>query len=185
MIAGRTPSQTVGPYFAIGLPWSEGPLVVPEGTPGAIWLRGRILDAMGEAVPDALIETWQADARGMYRDPDERGDVAEWFRGFGRASAEPEGEWAILTVKPGATVGRNGRTHAPHIDVSVFARGLLKHLVTRIYFADEVKANAEDPTLASVPDPAARGTLLAARSEDGYRFDIRLQGEGETVFFEV
>ena len=85
MIAGRTPSQTVGPYFAIGLPWSEGPLVVPEGTPGAIWLRGRILDAMGEAVPDALIETWQADARGMYRDPDERAclDGVEERVGFG------------------------------------------------------------------------------------------------------
>ena len=185
MIGGRTPSQTVGPYFAIGLPWPDGPFVVPEGTPAAIWIRGRVLDGDGEPVPDSLIETWQADAHGHFRDPDESRDVASWFRGFGRASAEPAGEWAIHTVKPGTTVEPDGRTHAPHIDVTVFARGLLKHLVTRIYFEDEPETNAKDPTLASVPDPAARATLLAARSEDGYRFDIRLQGEGETVFFEV
>ncbi len=185
MSSGQTPSQTVGPFFAIGLPWDEGPFVVPAGTPGAIWIRGRVLDGAGELVPDALIETWQADAAGRYRDADDTEAIAEWFRGFGRSGAEPAGEWGILTVKPGPTTGPDGSVQAPHLDVSVFARGLLKRAVTRIYFADEPAANEPDPVLASVTDPSDRATLLAERTGDGYRFDIRLQGQGETVFFFV
>jgi protocatechuate 3,4-dioxygenase alpha subunit len=166
-----TPSQTVGPFFAIGLPWPDGPLVVPEGSDGGIWLRGRVLDGEREPIPDALIETWQADPRGRYN--------GEGFRGFGRAETDEDGRWAIHTVKPGA-VGEQ----APHIAVSVFARGLLNRVVTRIYFPDEAEANAADPVLSQL-DEAERATLVAVAEGDGYRFDVRLQGPDETVFFAV
>jgi protocatechuate 3,4-dioxygenase alpha subunit len=166
-----TPSQTVGPYFAIGLPWEDGPDVVPDGTEGAIWLRGTVYDGAGEPIPDAMIETWQADPDGAYETPG--------FRGFGRAPTDADGTWAIHTVKPGAAGGQT-----PHVAVAVFARGLLKHLFTRIYFADEEDANAADPVLAGL-DEAARATLVALREEDGYRFDVRLQGPDETAFFAV
>jgi len=182
--ADRTPSQTVGPFFAIGLPWGEGPYVVPEGTPASIWVRGIVFDGAGEPVPDALIETWQAGPDGRFADPRNPGDERAGFRGFGRASAEPAGAFAILTVKPGSLAAEDGRREAPHIDASVFARGLLKHVVTRIYFGDEEAANAADPVLSSI-DPDRRTTLIAAPAEDGYRFDVRLQGDGETVFFRV
>jgi protocatechuate 3,4-dioxygenase, alpha subunit len=166
-----TPSQTVGPFFAIELPYAEGPYVVPDGADGAIWLRGRVLDGEREPIPDALIETWQADPDGRYETPG--------FRGFGRAPTDADGRWAIRTVKPGAAGGQ-----APHIAVSVFARGLLHRVVTRVYFADEEEANAADPVLAAL-DAGARGTLVAALEEDGYRFDVRLQGPDETAFFAV
>jgi protocatechuate 3,4-dioxygenase alpha subunit len=158
--------------------------VVPEGTPGAIWIRGTVLDGEGRPVPDSLIETWQADDAGRFRDADDPGAVDAGFRGFGRSGAEPDGEWSILTVKPGPTTGPGGVRQAPHVDVVVFARGLLKGAVTRIYFEDEPEANAADPVLASV-DPTRRATLLARPTEDGYRFDVRLQGNGETVFFHL
>jgi protocatechuate 3,4-dioxygenase alpha subunit len=166
-----TPSQTVGPYFSIGLPWPDGPEVVPEGTAGAIWLRGTVVDGAREPIPDALIETWQADADGQYE--------TLGFRGLGRCPTDADGKWAIRTVKPGAAGGQ-----APHVAVSVFARGLLHRVVTRIYFADEDAANAADPVLAGL-DEAARATLVAARDGDGYRFDVRLQGDDETAFFAV
>jgi protocatechuate 3,4-dioxygenase alpha subunit len=170
-ILGTTPSQTVGPYFAIGLPWRDGPHVVPEGTEGGIWLRGRVFDGEGAAVPDALIETWQADRSGRYNGED--------FRGFGRSPTDDDGEWAIHTVKPGA-VGEQ----APHVAVSLFARGLLNRVVTRIYFPDEEDANAADPVLSQL-DEAARATLVATQEEDGYRLDVHLQGPHETVFFAI
>ena len=166
-----TPAQTVGPYFSIGLPWPDGPEVVPAGAEGAIWLRGRVLDGEREPIPDALVETWQADPDGRYETPG--------FRGFGRCPTDDEGHWAIRTVKPGAAGGQ-----APHIAVSVFARGLLHRVVTRIYFADEADANAGDRVLSGLDEPA-RATLVAAREEDGYRFDVRLQGPDETAFFAV
>jgi protocatechuate 3,4-dioxygenase alpha subunit len=168
---GTTPSQTVGPYFSIGLPWEDGPDVVPEGTEGEFWLRGRVLDGEREPIPDALVETWQADPSGRYG--------SEMFIGFGRCPTDEDGAWAIRTIKPW---GRDGQ--APHIAVSVFARGLLHRVVTRIYFPDEEEANAADPVLAGL-DEAARATLVAAREEDGYRFDVRLQGPDETAFFAV
>mgnify|MGYP002778994561 CR=1 FL=1 len=185
MSGAITPSATVGPYLAIGLTWDDGADVVEPGTPGAIWLRGTVLDAAGEAVPDALVETWQADPDGRFDHPDDpRGAVARpGFRGFGR-SLTVEGEYAICTLKPGRVPDGEGGLQAPHVDVSVFARGLLDRLVTRIYFADEADANAEDPVLRSVPDDR-RGTLVAQPTGDGYRLDIRLQGDGETVFFAV
>ncbi|MEU3628300.1 protocatechuate 3,4-dioxygenase subunit alpha [Amycolatopsis coloradensis] len=178
-----TPSQTVGPYLSIGLPWPDGPDVVPAGEPAAIRIHGRVLDGAGNPVPDAMIETWQADADGRFDHPDDpRGAVANGFRGFGRCPTDPDGNYRIRTIMPGALPGPAGSTQAPHIDVSVLARGLLHRVVTRIYFEDN--DNSRDPVLASVPE-ARRGTLIATKAGDGYRFDVRLQGEGETVFFDV
>jgi protocatechuate 3,4-dioxygenase alpha subunit len=183
---GTTPSQTVGPFFAICLPWADGPFVVPEGTPGEIVVHGRVLDGAGEPVPDALVETWQADPDGRFGHPDDpRGPARGGFRGFGRCPTDAQGQWAVVTLKPGSVPGSDGTSQAPHIAVSVFARGLLHRVVTRIYFADEDEANAADPVLAAIEDPARRATLVARREGDGYRFDIHLQGERETVFFAV
>jgi protocatechuate 3,4-dioxygenase alpha subunit len=165
-----TPSQTVGPYLALGLPWSDGPDVVPQGAEGRIRLYGKVYDGEGQVIPDALIETWQADAAGRFGDPG--------FRGFGRSPTNDDGDWEIFTVKP----GRIGDGQAPHIDVNVFARGMLNRCVTRIYFADE--DNGGDPVLETVPEER-RPTLLATPGEDGYRFDVHLQGERETVFFKL
>ncbi|WP_329050516.1 protocatechuate 3,4-dioxygenase subunit alpha [Amycolatopsis sp. NBC_01488] len=178
-----TPSQTVGPYLSIGLPWPDGPHVVPEGTPGAFWIRGIVRDGNGDPVPDAMIETWQADPDGGFRHPDDpRGEASGDFRGFGRCPTTPDGTYGILTLLPGVLPGPGGTTQARHIDVSVFARGLLNRCVTRIYFEDQ--DNSEDPVLATVPQER-RGTLIAKKTDDGYRFDVRLQGAGETVFFRV
>jgi protocatechuate 3,4-dioxygenase alpha subunit len=184
-----TPSQTVGPFFVDALSWPEDRYAVPAGTPGALWLRGAVLDGAGEPVPDALVETWQADPDGRFDHPDDpRGPVpppVPGFRGFGRCATDAAGRYTIHTVKPGPLPGPQGTVQAPHLDVSVFARGLLVRLVTRIYFADEPAANAADPVLAALPDDRDRATLLAEPTADGYRFDIRLQGEHETVFFAV
>lgn len=182
---GETPSQTVGPFFHLGMPWAAGPYVVPMGTPGAFWVRGRVTDGAGDAVPDALIETWQADPAGRFDHPDDpRGSVpVADFRGFTRCPTDAEGRFAIYTVKPGPLPGPDGISQAPHIDVSVFARGLLDRVVTRIYFPDE-PATESDPILAGV-DPARRPTLIARPGDDGYVFDIVLQGEHETLFFAV
>ena len=179
---GLTPSQTVGPYLSIGLPWPDGRLVVPEGTPGAVRVFGTVYDGAGAVVPDALVETWQADPSGCFGHPDDPRGRATGFRGFGRCPTGDAGDWAILTLKPGIVPDREGRPQAPHIDVSVLARGLLHRVVTRVYFADEAEANAADPVLATVPD-VRRSTLIAVPERDGYRFDIRLQGDDETVFF--
>jgi protocatechuate 3,4-dioxygenase, alpha subunit len=179
-----TPSQTVGPFFSIGLTWADGAFAVPDGTEGAFWLRGRVTDGDGAPVPDAVIETWQADPDGRYHHPDDpragRGD----FRGFARAPTTGDGVFAILTVKPGPVPGPGGVPQAPHLAMSVFARGLLNRVVTRVYFADEADLNAADPVLAGLPEDR-RATLLAVPEGDGYRFDVRLQGEDETVFFAV
>jgi protocatechuate 3,4-dioxygenase, alpha subunit len=181
-----TPSQTIGPFFAVGLPWADGPQVVPEGTPGAVRIAGRVLDGAGDPVPDALVETWQADPQGRFAHPDDpRGPADQGFRGFGRCPTDPEGRWAIVTVKPGPLPAPDGGVEAPHLDVSVFARGLLHRLVTRIYFPDEPDANAADPLLCSIPDPDARARLVATADGDGLRFDIRLQGTQETPFLAI
>ncbi len=165
-MTGTTPSQTVGPYLGIGLPWPDGPDVVPAGTPGRIRIHGRVFDGAGDPIGDALIETWQAGPDGKFGTD---------FRGFGRCPTDAEGVYEIFTLKP----GRVDAEQAPHIDVSVFARGMLNRTVTRIYFPDE--DNTGDPVLESVPE-ARRGTLIA---EPGYRFDIHVQGERETVFFKL
>jgi protocatechuate 3,4-dioxygenase, alpha subunit len=187
LIFPTTPSQTVGPYFAIGLPWEHGPLAVPEDTPGAIRISGFVYDGAGAIVPDSLIETWQADPHGRFADLHDHGGPSELpgFRGFARYGAEDgDGRFEIVTVKPGPVPGAGDTMQAPHIDVSVFARGMLQRCVTRIYFADEVEANASDPVLASVPKDR-RATLIAQATGGGYRFDIHLQGHGETVFFDL
>jgi protocatechuate 3,4-dioxygenase, alpha subunit len=183
MSSKRTPSQTIGPFFGFGLPWPDGPNACAAGAPGLVRIFGRVSDGRGDPIPDALVETWQADGGGLLGAPG--------FRGFARCPTDREGRYAISTVKPGAIRTDDGLAHAPHVALSVFARGLLKRAVTRIYFPDEEAANRADPVLARVADPRARATLVAARDQDGYRFDIHLQGgpgEGgatETVFFEI
>jgi protocatechuate 3,4-dioxygenase, alpha subunit len=179
MTTRRTPSQTIGPFFGFALPWPEGPHVVPPASPGAIRLRGRLLDGEGEPIPDGLIETWQADASGRFV---EHGTD---FRGFGRCATDKDGWYAIHTMKPGPVRGADGTLHAPHVVVAVFARGLLNHVLTRLYFADEPSANAADPVLAHAVPASRRATLMAAPEDGGYRFDIRMRGDDETVFFDV
>ena len=191
MTAGITPSQTVGPFLAIELPWPDGPHVVPPDTPGAVVISGTVLDGAGQPLPDALVETWQADPDSRFDHPDDpRGavpPVVAAFRGFGRSATDAAGRYQIVTLRPGPLPAPVGGMQAPHLDVSVFARGLLDRVVTRIYFPDEAAANAADPVLGSV-EPDRRGTLIA-RPEDGgpgeFRFDIHLQGDHETVFFDV
>ena len=176
-----TPSQTVGPFFAHALNWPDGPYVVGADTPGAFWLRGVVYDGAGEVVPDALIESWQASPEGRFDHPDDPRGAAPGFRGFGRCPTGSSGEWGIHTVRPGRVPCTDGVLQAPHIDLSVFARGLLDRVVTRVYFPAE-PSNVDDPVLSTVPAP---DTLVAVPAPDGFRFDIRLQGERETVFFSV
>jgi protocatechuate 3,4-dioxygenase, alpha subunit len=187
-----TPSQTVGPFLAIGLPWPDGPFVVPPGTAGAITITGQVIDGAGQPVPDAMVETWQADEDGRFDHPEDPRGAAkprtEGFRGFGRCATDVNGFYRFVTVKPGSLPAPDGGLEAPHLDVSVFSRGLLDRVVTRIYLADEAAANAADPVLASVDDDR-RATLIAVGDPAGqpgeYQFDIRLRGDSETVFFDV
>src|SRR6266480_4302205 len=163
--AKLTPSQTVGPFLAIGLPWPDGPFVVPEGTAGAITLTGRVFDGAGDLVTDALVETWQAGPDGRFAHPDDpRGAAGPGFRGFGRCPTGPDGSYRIVTLKPGPLPSPDGGTEAPHLDVSVFARGLLDRVVTRVYFPDERQANEADPVLASIGDPAGAPVLVLGNS---------------------
>lgn len=186
--AGPTPSQTVGPFLHIALAWEDGPLAVPEGTPGSFWVTGTLRDGNGAPVTDGLVETWQADPDGRFDHPDDpRGAVTPsvpGFRGFARSCTDGEGRFRLFTVKPGALPSPDGGTEAPHINVSVLGRGLLDRVVTRIYFPDEDAANEADPVLASVPADR-RGTLVARRDGEDLVFDVCLQGDGETVFFEL
>jgi len=168
-----TPSQTVGPYFDIGFRWLHGSELVPASHPGAVRIQGQVLDGHGDPVPDAVVEIFQADEHGHFP-PD---TTAAW-PGFGRCMCDESGRYHFVTVKPGSV----GSDAAPHIDVSVFARGLLQRLVTRCYFGDEERANADDPLLCAIGGD--RATTLLAQADDGtYRFDIHLQGERETAFF--
>jgi protocatechuate 3,4-dioxygenase alpha subunit len=187
---GVTPSQTVGPFLAINLPWPDGPYAVPPDTPGAIMITGQVLDGAGEPLPDAMVETWQADPDGRFNHPDDPRGAAPpplaGFRGFGRSATDAEGSYQIVTLRPGPLPTADGGIEAPHLDVSVFGRGMLDRVITRIYFADESAANAADPVLSAIADPARRSTLIAEAGPGGrYRFDIRLQGDRETVFFDV
>jgi protocatechuate 3,4-dioxygenase alpha subunit len=169
---GQTPSQTVGPYFALGLFTQKADELVTAGSSGAIRVSGRVLDGAAEPVPDAIVEVWQADEAGRYRTD----------FGWGRSGCDADGRFSFITVKPGRVANGSGEWQAPHLMVMVFARGLLKPVLTRIYFPDEEEANARDPVLSAVED----GSSLVARPiGDGLEFDVRLQGEGETVFFAV
>jgi protocatechuate 3,4-dioxygenase alpha subunit len=182
---GTTPSATVGPYLAIGLTWTDGAWAAAEGSEGGIWIRGRVLDGNGDVVPDAMVETWQADPDGGFPSPEDPRGASEYpgFRGHARVQTLGGG-FEVFTLKPGRVPDGEGGLQAPHVDVSVFARGLLDRVVTRIYFADEAAANAEDVVLRGLPEDR-RETLLALPTDDGYVFDVHLQGDRETVFFAV
>jgi protocatechuate 3,4-dioxygenase, alpha subunit len=194
-----TPSQTVGPFFSLGLDrpeWND----LTAGNPGQaplgerIVIEGRVTDGDGAPVPDAVVEIWQANAAGRYAHPEDRQSdkpLDPNFRGFGRCATDAEGHFHFTTVKPGPVPGRGNSLQAPHINVLLFSRGLLIHLHTRIYFEGEA-ANAADPLLSSIEDAKVRGTLMARRerSDQGgsparYRFDIIMQGENETAFLEL
>ena len=187
---GQTPSQTVGPYVHIGLLWPDGEDVVPQGTDGEITVSFTLIDGARNPMSDAMIETWQADADGRFDHPaDPRGAVASrttGFRGFGRAFADETGTMSITTIKPGPLPAENGAVEAPHIDVGIFARGMLERVVTRMYFPDEAEANALDPVLSAVPEHK-RARLVAAPVHGGYHLDIVLQNTDpdgdETPFF--
>ena len=190
-----TPSQTVGPFFHFSLTTTEhcvGCIVTPRTRGERIWLRCRVLDGEGIPVPDAMIETWQADAEGRYfsaddvQDNDQNKAADPAWRGFGRMPTAEDGSCEFETIKPGRVPGPGNVFQSPHIEVAIFARGILKQLFTRIYFANDA-ANKEDPVLQLVP-PERRETLMA-HSDPGHpghwSFDVCLQGDTETVFFDV
>jgi protocatechuate 3,4-dioxygenase, alpha subunit len=185
---GITPSQTTGPYLEIGL--LGGPIsnrLVDESDPRALRVRGVLLDGAGAPVPDGLIEIWQANAAGRYAHPaDDRRErpLEDGFTGFGRSGTAADGRFELVTVKPGRVPWADGRLQAPHLLVGVFARGLMRRLATRLYFPDEEGANAEDPVLLGLA-PDERAALVARAEDGGVRFDIVLQGAGQTTFFAV
>jgi protocatechuate 3,4-dioxygenase, alpha subunit len=193
---GITPSQTVGPYFKYGLTpngeyeWNDAftnNLLTPDVSGDRIRVEGKVHDGDGAVIPDCMLEIWQADAQGRFSDPqDKRALPNSSFKGFGRCGTDGNGFYAFDTIKPGSVLDPDGRPQAPHILLAVFARGMLLHLYTRIYFDDEA-GNASDPVLALVPEDR-RATLIAKRKAGAghvYTLDIRLQGDNETVFFDV
>ena len=183
-----TSSQTVGPYVKIGFePFTVVELAPPNVSGERITLSGRVADGDGKPVNDAVIEIWQANALGKYAHPEDAQDkpVEAGFRGFGRCLTDAKGGYRLTTIKPGRVPGPGGAPQAPHIVVTVFMRGLLKHLITRVYFPDEA-ANAEDPVLKLVPADR-RATLIARRSPSdkaALEWNVVLQGQDETVFFD-
>ena len=190
-MAGLTSSQTVGPFFHVALLRDGQSTLVRPATRGErIAIEGRVTDGRGAPVTDAMVEIWQANAVGRYDHPADTQDkpVDPAFHGFGRAGTDGTGLYRFETIKPGPVPGRGNSLQAPHIAVTIFTRGLLLHLTTRLYFDGE-PLNDTDPVLALVPDAAARRTLIATPVAGAaiptYRFDIRLQGDGETVFFEI
>lgn len=183
-----TTSQTIGPYFAIGLTWLKQENLAGPGVSGErVTIVGRVLDGDGKPVPDAVLELWQANAHGKYAHPEDKQDklVEAGFTGYGRIPTGEDGKFRLTTIKPGAVPGPDGKSQAPHIAVSVFSRGLLRRLVTRIYFPDEA-ANTGDFVLNLV-EPARRGTLIAKKAagqSDALEWNVILQGPEETVFFD-
>ena len=198
----ETASQTAGPYVHIGLaPGAAGfqiydqelghDIAGPNARGQRIRVEGLVIDGTGSAVKDVLLEVWQANADGHYAHPEGGKEVEDGFRGWGRVITDFEtGEWGFDTVKPGAVMGRHGRPMAPHLNLWIVARGINLGLNTRMYFEDEAQANADDPVINLIEWERRRATLIARRDgeRDGvprYRFDIRLQGEDETVFFDI
>lgn len=185
----QTPSQTVGPFFSIGLGREPQHVLVTDAVKGErISIEGRVLDGTGAPVDDALIEIWQADADGRYPHPaDQAVESGARFAGFGRAATNPHGMFLFETIKPGPVLVGDGGVQALHLNVIVFARGMLLHAFTRMYFSDDSRT-ALDPVLSTV-DPSRRQTLIARRLERDqrivYQWDIHLQGERETVFFDA
>jgi protocatechuate 3,4-dioxygenase alpha subunit len=197
----ETPSQTAGPYVHIGLaPGAAGfdiyerelgwDIAGPNAKGERIRIEGLVIDGTGSPIKDVMLETWQANADGIYAHPEGGGEVEDGFRGWGRVITDFEtGEWGFDTIKPGPVTGTNGKVHAPHINLWLVARGINLGLNTRIYFDDEAEANASDPVLTMIEWESRRPTLLAKRNEQGakvvYRFDISIQGDAETVFFDI
>ncbi len=197
----ETPSQTAGPFVHIGLaPGAAGfdiydqelggDIAGPNAKGERIRIEGLVRDGTGNPIKDVMLEAWQANAEGHYAHPEGGGPVEEGFRGWGRVITDFEtGEWGFDTVKPGAVASRKGQWMAPHINLWIVARGINVGLNTRLYFDDETEANAADPVLNLIEWESRRPTLIATRSmRDGtsvYRFDIHIQGEGETVFFDI
>lgn len=205
----QTASQTIGPFFhyaltpePYGRPGIAGGVLASADTAGErVRIEGRVFDGEGRPMPDALVEIWQANAAGRYNHPaddrpahgrpadgSEEAALDPGFRGFGRLGTDADGGFRFETVKPGPVPGRGNTPQAPHINVILCARGMLDHVFTRIYFSDEAEANGNDPVLSAV-EAGRRATLVAERRESAgeivYRFDIRLQGEAETVFFDA
>ena len=194
---GITPSQTVGPFFAYGLTpnkkyaWKDtfsANLVTADASGERIRIEGRVVDGDGAPINDAMLEIWQADAQGRYAHPaDKRSLPNAAFQGFGRGATDGDGRYVFDTIKPGAVPGPDGKMQAPHILLALYSRGMLRQSYTRIYFADEA-GNSDDPILALVP-AERRATLVAGKTVEGgvpvYTFDIRMQGDAETVFFEI
>ncbi len=185
MVLVPSASQTVGPYWAIGLDWPEAWQVAPDGVAGERFeLAGRLFDGKGEPVPDGVLELWQANTEGRYAHPEDRQNkpLDERFLGFGRCGTQPDGSFRFASIKPGPVPAAGGGLQAPHLMIGIFARGLSARVATRVYFPGEA-ANATDPVLALV-DPARRDTLIAKAAGPGkLTWDVRLQGAGETVFF--
>ncbi len=188
----QTPSQTAGPFFAYGLTpgqygypfaaFADGTMADETIEGERVRLVGRILDGDGAAIPDAMVEVWQADAQGRYAHPADGRGTNTGFTGFGRfgTGTDPQSRFVFDTIKPGAAADGS----APHLNLIVFMRGLLSHVYTRVYFEDEADANAADPVLSAV-EPERRHTLIATRQDATYTFDIHMQGPDETVFFDV
>lgn len=179
-------SQTIGPYLRIGLEWMQVEDIAPKGVAGErASIRGRVIDADGKPVNDAAIEIWQANSHGRYAHPDDKQDkpLERNFRGYGRSLTDDNGAFRFNTVKPGRVPGLDGKLQASHLSVTIFMRGLLKQLQTRIYFPND-PANNEDPILALVP-AERRSTLIARAANDGtLEWNVVLQGKNETVFFD-
>jgi len=189
MSARQTPSQTIGPFFRPSLIDEAGANLVRKETRGdRVSIEGRVIDGDGAPVTDAMLEIWQANAEGKYDHPDDDQEklIDPAFHGYGRTCTDARGAFSFHTIKPGPVLGIDGKLQAPHINVSIFARGLLKRLVTRIYFPDET-LNATDAVLNSAPGQR-RSTMIAAWTDATHRavrFDIILQGAGETVFLDI
>ena len=195
----ESPSQTAGPYVHIGLTPNYlgiegvydadlGKAMVSDKTKGErIVIAGRIVDGSGSVLRDAVVEIWQADAAGLYNSPSEmRGDADPNFTGWGRTGVDWQtGQYRFETIKPGRVPFPDGKMQAPHVTLWIVARGINIGLHTRMYFGDEETANAEDPVLTRIELQVRVPTLIAARDGDTYTFDIHLQGENETVFFDI
>ena len=181
-----TSSQTIGPYLHIGMTWLvEESLARPEVEGERVSVAGRIVDGDGAPVTDAMIEIWQANAQGRYAHPEDARDLPldEGFSGWGRIVTDSDGRFRFHTIKPGRVPGADGGLQAPHLCITIFMRGMLKQLITRLYF-DGDAANAQDGVLARVP-PARRLTLMARQAGDGLEWNVVLQGRDETVFFDL
>jgi protocatechuate 3,4-dioxygenase, alpha subunit len=181
-----TSSQTIGPYLHIGMDWAVDPEFAGPNVQGErIEVGGRVVDGDGAPVIDAMIEIWQANSHGRYAHPEDTRDLPldEGFTGWGRVTTDDDGRFRFRTIKPGRVPAAQGGLQAPHFNVTIFMRGMLRQLATRIYLEGEGD-NASDATLAGVP-PARRGTLIARRSGAHYEWNVVLQGANETVFFDI